>query len=691
MAQGDHLYKDDTRNRDPQPADRLVLWLPVFMCFGIGTYFLLPSEPSFKAIAAAGAISCILIAALWRYRDMMLWRWGAGFLLMFFGGMLLVQNHSMTQAQHVNLLNYSVWNKEITGKIGGFERVGTGWRVMLHDAVIEGGKTIYNLRVTIRTKGFMPQEGGKLTVKGSIMAPSEPMVPSSFDFRRHAFFRGISGYGYATQIIEFVPRPQEYRANRLEHYRDWLTEHVYNVLEQPEAGIVTALLNGQRAGITKKSTVVLQQSGLQHVISISGLHVSLMAITIFFAVRLLLACSMRLALYLPIKKIAAFCALVGIVFYLLIVGNTPPTLRAVLVTGAALCAVMLDREPIQMRVVALAALAILLVQPDSLIDIGFQMSFSAVIGLVAFYQYSRNFWTHVFWKENIVLKVLLLGLGTIATSIVATIVTAPLVLMYFQQVPLLSMLANVLAAPAITFLVMPGTFLAYLLTPFPMLGDLSIHIMGLGVAIMMDVAHFVASMPSSVWRIPSLPLPVVVLVMIGLLMVMTLKRKGRYAGGVCIVAACLLLPFQTYPDLYLTSDRVILYPDTTSDILYTEGRMAKFNRDLMLQWTAKKQVKPLPCENDICNLTIKNKVIRFVRTVEALERACEGAADLLVTRYYLDQQCKDIPVVDRHALNHKGGYAIFIDADEIKFQTVHNQKETRRIWNKPVWKSWNKR
>lgn len=689
MTQRDGLFEDDLKKRDPQPADVLVLWLPVFMCCGIGTYFLLPFEPSLRAVLFVSLALCICMAGFWRYRDWAIWRWVAGFVTMFCGGILLIQVHSMAQAEHVRLLNYSVWNKEITGRIGGFERVGTGWRVVMEDAAIENGMPHYTLRLTVRKKDFMPQEGALLTVKGSVMAPSEPMVPHSFDFRRHAFYRGISGYGYATQVLSFTPPPKDYHADRLEHYRDWLTERVYTVLQQPDAGIVTALLNGQRAGITKKSTAVLQQSGLQHVISISGLHVSLMAITVFFAVRLLLALNMRVALYLPTKKIAAFCALIGIVFYLLIVGNTPPTLRAVLVTGAALCAVMLDREPIQMRVVALAALAILLVQPESLVDIGFQMSFAAVIGLVAFYQFTREFWTHGFWKGNIILRLLLLGLGTVATSIVATIVTAPLVLMYFQQVPLLSMLANVLSAPAITFLVMPGTFLAYLLTPFPVLGDLSIHMMGLGVNIMMDVAHFVAALPSSVWRVPSLPLMIVIMMMTGLFMMMTLPRLGRYGGAALIVLALCCLPFQSRPDLYLTTDRVILYPDKANGVLYTEGRLAKFNRDMMLQWTAMKKVAPLPCDEAICDVTIKEKNIRFVRSVETLPQACEKKNErqplVLLTRYFLDQSCDGIYVIDRHSLNRHGGYAVFLDKDDIRVETVHPRSGKRRIWNRPVW------
>lgn len=671
--------------KDPQPADRLVLWLPVFMCAGIGTYFLLPFEPSLSWVAGIFAAALLAVVTVFltveKWRDAIVWHWFSAFILMFIGSFLLIQMHTRHQEQTHHLLEYSVWNKPIHGMISSFERVGTGWRVVLADASVDGGKTPYTLRLTIRKKGFIPEEGGMLTVKGSVMAPSSPLVPNSFDFRRHAFYRGISGYGYATQILSYDAPAQDYGKNRLEEYRDWLTERVYAVLQQPEAGIVTALLNGQRAGIAKKSTAVLQQSGLQHVISISGLHVSLLAITIFFSTRLLMACSMRLAASWPIKKIAAFFALIGIVFYLLIVGNSPPTLRAVLVTGAALCAVMLDREAIQMRVVALAAMAILLIQPDSLVDIGFQMSFAAVIGLVAFYQYTRGFWTHEFWKRNIVFKILLLGVGTIATSIVATIVTAPLVLMYFQQVPLLSMLANIMAAPAITFLVMPGTFLAYLFTPFPVIGDVAIHIMGLGVENMMDVAHFVAGLPSSVWRIPSLPLVTVILTMLSMWILVTFAGKGRYIAAFCLMIACVVGVLHRMPDLYLTSDRTVLYPDPESNGLYVDGRLQKFNRDMMLQWTSKEKAHGFPCASDICELDIKGKKIRFIRTVAALEQACDAPADLLVTRYYLDRKCSGTTVLDRHMVRRNGGYAVFIRRDIITLTPVFPDYHKPRPWN----------
>ena len=662
--------------RDPQPADNLILWLPVFLCCGINVYFLLASEPPVWLAWSGFGTAIILTLATIGWRDALAWRWIASFAVAASLGFALMQAN--TQAMNMPLLKRGIWSGTIDGTIQSFERAGTGWRVVLQDASVDELPDKYQLRLSIRGRGFMPQLGAGLKVQGSLMAPSSPLVPGSFDFRRYAFFQGIGGYGYASKILRYDPPAQKKTSNWLEDYRDWLTEKTYAVLKQPEAGIVSALLNGQRAGISRQTNKVLQQSGLYHVISISGLHVSIMAMTIFFAMRLLMACNMWLALHWPIKKIAAGFALVGIVFYLLIVGSSPPTLRSVIVTGAALAAIMLDREPIQMRVVALAALGILLIQPQSMIDIGFQMSFAAVIGLVAFYQQTRNFWTQPFWKQSIFTKMAHLVVGTVITSIVATIVTAPLVLLYFQQIPLLSMLANVLAAPPITFLIMPGTFLAYLLTPFPLLGGLAIHMMGWGVTLMMMVAQFVAHLPSAVWQTAPMPLISVPIIMLGFFILIAAKSRWRLLAIIPILIALAWTPFIKRPDLYLTQNRLVLYPDPHSPALFVQGKVQSFDKTMLLQWTTRKQIKPFDCTDDICEWMIKGKTIRLVRSIPALDQACARHADVIITPYYLDRRCRTGLVFDRHSLNRRGGQAVWLD-NQIRVETVLAGKN-RRPW-----------
>ncbi|MDB5477857.1 MAG: ComEC/Rec2-related protein [Alphaproteobacteria bacterium] len=678
----DILDPADRTLRDPQPADNLILWLPVFLCCGMGLYFGLSFEPPPAWLRGGFGLAVLGTAASFGWRNFAPWRWIAAFCIVFTLGLVLAQWR--THSVETKLLDERVWNADVAGAIESFERAGKGWRVVLKDTAVNAGADRYVLRLAIRQAGFSPNVGGMLGVKASLMPPSSPLAPGSYDFRRHAYFDGMGGYGYVTKIIDYKAPAQQAERNALENYRDWLTEKVYAALEQPEAGIVTALLNGQRAGIERKTTGILQQSGLQHVISISGLHVGLMAMTVFFVTRLLMACSMTLALNWPIKKIAAFLALLSIIFYLLIVGNSPPTLRSVLMSGMALIAVMLDREPIQMRVVALSALLILLIQPESVTDIGFQMSFAAVIGLVAFYQQTKAFWTHAAWQNSLAMKALRVLLITVVTSMIATLVTAPLVLLYFQQIPLLSMLANLLAMPPITFLIMPGTFLSYLFTPVPIIGDLAIRMMGLGVTMMMGVAEFVAHLPSAVWHAPPLPLATVFVMLLGVYAVIVIKNRWRWSGVGLVALGFMLAPLFARPDLLVTEGRVILQPDRNSDTLFVAGKLGGFEKNLLLQWTGKKTVQDFPCAGMsagmICDREINGKKVRLILDVPSLQLACKEKADVVVTRFYLDRPCRDTLVIDRHDLERTGGQALFLQ-DAIRVQTVL-EKNRRRPWQR---------
>lgn len=156
---------------------------------------------------------------------------------------------------------------------------------------------------------------------------------------------------------------------------------------QGETGeIAAALITGERGGISEEVTQAMRDSGLAHILSISGLHMVIMAGTVFWLVRALLALVPRLALRYPIKKWAAASALAAASFYLALSGAAVPTVRSWIMMSIVLIAVMLDRPALTMRNVALAALAILIIAPESLFDPSFEMSFAAVIALVALYE-----------------------------------------------------------------------------------------------------------------------------------------------------------------------------------------------------------------------------------------------------------------------------------------------------------------
>ena len=154
--------------------------------------------------------------------------------------------------------------------------------------------------------------------------------------------------------------------------------------------IAAALITGERAGISDEDNQAMRNSGLFHILSISGLHMVIMAGTVFWLVRALLALFPSLALSFPIRKWAAAAALAAALFYLLLSGAAVPTVRSWIMMSIVLLAVLLDRPALTMRNVALAALLILVIAPESLFDPSFEMSFAAVVGLVALVEAQRQ-------------------------------------------------------------------------------------------------------------------------------------------------------------------------------------------------------------------------------------------------------------------------------------------------------------
>ena len=210
----------------------------------------------------------------------------------------------------------------------------------------------------------------------------------------------------------------------------------------------------------------MRDSGLAHLLAISGLHIGLVAGLIFFLVRLALACVEPIALRYPIKKIAAGVAVTGAFGYLVISGATLPTQRAFVMVSIVMAAVMLDRTAISLRLVALAAGIILILSPEALLSASFQMSFAAVIALVAVYEYAAP--RTAAWRERggiLSSRIAMFVAATILTTVVASLATAPFAIYHFNRVALFGLLANMLAVPMMAMWIMPTGLLSMLLMP----------------------------------------------------------------------------------------------------------------------------------------------------------------------------------------------------------------------------------
>jgi len=292
-------------------------------------------------------------------------------------------------------------------------------------------------------------------------------------------------------------------------------------------------MTGERSAIPVPVMQAIRDSGLAHLLAISGLHIGLVAGILFISVRALLALVGPWALRYPIKKWAAASAIAGALAYALIAGSTVPTQRAFLMVGLVLLAVMLDRRGLSIRLVAWAALAILILQPESLLGPSFQMSFAAVTALIAsyevisehrrYYDYGASSVPPWLRKAGIYLA------GVALTTLIAGLATAPFAVFHFNRFADYGLAANLLAVPVTAMWVMPWAVMTFLLMPFGMEG-LGLTPMGWGVDVIIKVAETVAGWDGAVTLVPAMPVAALVAMVLGGLWLALWRRRWRALG-----------------------------------------------------------------------------------------------------------------------------------------------------------------
>ena len=291
----------------------------------------------------------------------------------------------------------------IEGRVVGLDRSASDRpRVLLDSVVIHGmepSETPERVRISLdpATPVALLQPGLRLLGQARLSPPAAPTEPGGFDYRRLAWFERIGAVGYArTPMVEaYGPDPGSLRQLPF-RARMAASAHIQRLVPGQDGAFTSAILTGDRSGIDRSVEAALRASSLYHIVSISGLHMTLLAAAVFAMIRYGLALVPRLALAWPLKKIAASVALVAGAAYLVISGLEVPAQRSYVMTATVLVAVLLDRPALTMRAVALAALIVLALMPESLMQPGFQMSFAATIALVAVFEGLRApaWWRH---------------------------------------------------------------------------------------------------------------------------------------------------------------------------------------------------------------------------------------------------------------------------------------------------------
>ena len=328
------------------------------------------------------------------------------------------------------------------------------------------------LRVSL-SKGAPPLHvGDRILVLANLSPPSGPAAPGAFDFQRVAWYQQLGAVGYAlapAAVIE--PGKPDGFVRAIDALRADVTERILKALPGPEGGVVAALLTGEQTAVDKDIAQAMRDSGLAHILSISGLHIVFVVGLVMGLVRYGIALVPPLALRVDAKKIAAVLALMAALFYTALAGAPVPAQRACAMAGFALLAILLDRTALSLRLVAWSAVIVLAVAPESLTGASFQMSFAAVVALIAAWEAAagwrrrlheradraRHRWL---WRLSAAIA------ASLATTLIASIATGAFAAYHFNRLSLLGVVANLLGVPLTGFWIMPWGLLAMLLMPF---------------------------------------------------------------------------------------------------------------------------------------------------------------------------------------------------------------------------------
>ena len=309
---------------------------------------------------------------------------------------------------------------------------------------IEAALTPAQVRVSVRTAEpfFAPGRPGPAARAAD--AALGPVEPHGFDFARQAYFMQLGAVGYGLARRSWSPAPSRRGWSlAVAALRQSIADEITAAAPGTAGAIGVALLTGLRGALPDQIWDEWAIAGIAHLLSISGLHLAMVAGTLFFVVRVALALAPPLALRLPTKKVAAALALLGAFGYLLISGASVPTERSFIMTALMLLAVMLDRNPFSMRLVAFAALVVLLLQPESLLGASFQMSFGAVLALIAVYE--SGLARHPAGAHGLDRRLVLYVAGLALTTLVASAATTPFSIYHFSRLPTYGIAANLIA------------------------------------------------------------------------------------------------------------------------------------------------------------------------------------------------------------------------------------------------------
>jgi competence protein ComEC len=666
-------------------ARRFFLWLAPLSMVGVLVYFAAEDEP---ALWAGPALCCVSCGLLWVMRDAS--RAGRGMVLALLAvGFGFTAGTLRTRWADAPILPDT--------RIGHFEAVietidwsDTGARLQLRALMMRGHSEDLPFRVRASLAGHPTiQPGDRIMGTIRLQPPPFPARPGGYDFARDAYFARIGAVGSIMGGVTLVPETASWPwtlslMTRIDRLRIALTERIYRSIGGQSGAVTAALFTGKRGYISDATNDALRAAGIYHVVSISGLHMVLVAGMVFAMVRMALVLIPGFALRFPVKRWAALAAMIGAFAYDIFAGSEVATERSLIMVLILFGAMVMGRRALSMRNLVIAALIIIAMEPESILGPSFQMSFAAVAALVAAFERlppppDRPL-AFVVEKERASQagpKASLLGTvqtwlvthvkTVLLTTLLCEAATGPFSAFHFQRIQPLGAIGNGLTIPLVEALAMPIGFFGVLAMPFG-IDKPFWWVAGFCVDVMIWVSNHVAQIPFATHTLPAISLPAVLCLVFGMVWIVLWSTRLRLAGIFPVLIGVALAFFGDRADIVIARDGQGLAARGPDGALSVMGKGT--SSFVVAQWLAadgdmRQPNDPTLKKSPLCNVTGCVFTLQNGKTLTLTLRQRDFSDDcamakVLVTPLLAPDPCAPM-TIDKALLQSRGSVELIAD------------------------------
>lgn len=524
-------------------SQNMFLWTPFLVATGCALYFSWDSEPSKFVI---GALCAVFIMGLFLRRHIV----ARAIALFTFGALYAAAyTHILATPQ----ITRDIRDRTIVGVVKNIDYTDTKTRLSIQtDGKYIDTTSVPIVRVSISDAGAI-RIGDTVRAVVNLYRPNAPYADGAFNYARWAYFNHLTATGYI--------KDYEITSHATPRNMNTVRDAIHN---KSNSFLVDSLVLGYKNAVPRSDSPTWTATGVGHVWSISGFHMTLVGgwlFALFYSIFRLIAPITR---RVPARVPATICAWLGLILYLFLSGCDVATMRAFLMTTLIFAAVVFGRSAISLRNVCVAMWVIILINPHYVMQAGFQLSFAAIFGLIWFWGVIKPK-----MPENKILKVLCTAA---LTSIVATVFTAPFVIAHFGTFPLYSLVGNLVLLPIFSIAIMPlvivGTFTAMLGWHAPLILAAVIYDAGL------RIAHVITNLPYASLPMPNMPNAALIIFIVAgcaLMFICGVRRRINYiSAGIIAIIGVVVIIATPRPVFYATPDHEL--------VGFVENGKLKFNK-----------------------------------------------------------------------------------------------------------------